>query len=477
MPLRRRLGWAAAGAVGVAVILAAAVCYFVVRDQLRGQIDKQLTAQEHVMMTTPNYAIGGGGGYFPGLSANAGGRAQYTQVLGPNGTPIITSGGLRLPTDATTTAVASGHQRSALQDVSVDGNQLRLLTFHVEASLGENPVESLGIQLARPLGPTQTVLTHLRLILLLVCALGMALAAVLGRLAASRVIKPLAEVTATAELIGETDDLSRRITVRTEDEVGQLATRFNAMLERLEHSRAELDASVQAQRQLVADASHELRTPVTSLRTNVEVLLESDKLDPDDRRQLLHDVVEQSDELTALVGDLIEMARGDLPSGATEDVRLDRIVEEAVGRARRNTPEVEVRAELEPVVVEGNAERLHRVINNLLDNAARHSAEGGVIEVAVDRSGIRVRDHGNGIDEQDLPHVFERFYRGANARGRQGSGLGLAIVRQVAEQHGGSVSAANAPGGGAEFTVHLPTQVSGEAEDAERPDRVSTPLF
>jgi two-component system sensor histidine kinase MprB len=228
------------------------------------------------------------------------------------------------------------------------------------------------------------------------------------------------------------------------------------MLARLEASRGALDDSVRAQRQLVADASHELRTPVTSLRTNIEVLLADPELDEEERRRLLDDVVEQSEELTGLVGDLIELARGDLPPGSMEDTRLDRIVEESVARGRRNSPGLHFDTELEPVIIEGVPERLGRAVNNLLDNAARHSPPGGTIQVIVDAGGIRVRDHGPGIDPQDLPHVFDRFFRGAHSRGQQGSGLGLSIVRQVTEQHGGTVDAANAPDGGAIFTLHLP---------------------
>jgi two-component system sensor histidine kinase MprB len=289
-----------------------------------------------------------------------------------------------------------------------------------------------------------------------VCAGGVALAAALGRIGARRVLAPLAEVASTAKQIGETDDLSLRLRIHADDEVGQLATRFNAMLASLEASRAALDESVRAQRTLVADASHELRTPVTSLRTNIEVLLAGGELSEDDRRRLLADVVEQSEELSALVGDLIELARGDLPTQASEDVRLDRIVEESLARARRNSPQIEFRATGSPVVLEGAPERLGRAVNNLLDNAARHSPAGGVVDVSVDESGVRVRDHGTGVPEEDLPFVFDRFFRGANSRGRQGSGLGLAIVRQVAEQHGGSVTAANVPDGGAVFSLLLP---------------------
>ncbi|HZU40043.1 MAG TPA: HAMP domain-containing sensor histidine kinase, partial [Solirubrobacteraceae bacterium] len=290
-----------------------------------------------------------------------------------------------------------------------------------------------------------------------------------------RVLAPLADVARTAQHVSETEDLSTRIRVaHPDDEVGQLATRFNAMIERLQGSRAALDESVRAQRQLVADASHELRTPVTSLRTNIEVLLAGDTLDPADRRRLLGDVVEQTEELSALVGDLIELARGDLPLGAAEDVRLDRVVEETVARARRNAPGIHFESTLTPVVVHGVPERLARAIGNLLDNAARHSPASGTVEVRVDGAGVSVRDHGTGIEPDDLPFIFDRFYRGTNSRARQGSGLGLAIVRQVAEQHSGSVSAANAPGGGALFTLSLPA--SPLSEEALRPAESPAPV-
>jgi two-component system sensor histidine kinase MprB len=219
----------------------------------------------------------------------------------------------------------------------------------------------------------------------------------------------------------------------------------------------------------VADASHELRTPVTSLRTNIEVLLAGGQLGQEERRRLLADVVEQSEELTALVSDLIELARGDEPAEGTEDVRLDRVVEESVARARRNAPSLRFELRAQPVSVEGVAARLERAVNNLLDNATRHSPPGGTVEVDVDATGVRVRDHGTGIEEADLPHVFDRFFRGANVRGQQGSGLGLAIVRQVTEQHGGAVTAANAPDGGAVFTMELPAGDAPLARGQERP--------
>src|SRR5205085_929820 len=241
-------------------------------------------------------------------------------------------------------------------DVNAGGTHWRVLTFPATLRVNVDQVTQGAVQLARPLNGTDHILANLRLILFLLFLGGIALAAALGRLAARRVLAPLSEVAQTATYIGETDDLSKRITVHADDEVGQLATRFNAMLEHLEGSRAALDESVRAQRQL------------------------------------------------------------------------------------------------EPVTLEGVAERLERAVNNLLDNAARHSPPDGTVEIDVDSAGVRVRDHGSGIDEEDLPHVFDRFYRGANVRGQQGSGLGLSIVRQVTEQHGASVSAANATDVGAVFT-------------------------
>ncbi len=445
MSLRKRVALAAGGAVAVAVVLVAIVCYIVVRGQLLDQVDSALNAQENALLHQ-QLSLGQA---LPGIPASAGGPAQYYQIVLPDGsTPV---GNLSLPVTDHVLGVASGEASSFRTDVTVGGSLLRQLTF--SALMGGQPV---AVQLARPLNGVDNILARLRLILFVLLLAGIGLAVLLGRLAADRVLAPLAEVAETAQEIGETDDLSRRLRIHADDEVGQLARRFNAMLETLESSRAALDESVRAQRQLVADASHELRTPVTSLRTNVEVLLEHSELGEAERERLLADVVEQSEELTTLVGDLIELARGDQPAGELEDVRLDQVAEESVAWARRNAQNVTFETRFTPASLEGRPERLLHAINNLLDNAARHSPPGGVIEVTVDGDGVRVRDHGAGVDEDDLPYVFDRFYRGANSRGSQGSGLGLAIVRQVAEQHGGSATVANAPDGGAVFTLHLP---------------------
>jgi two-component system sensor histidine kinase MprB len=460
LSLRRRISYVAAATTAVAIVLAALVCYWVVRSQLRGQVDDALRAQATAVERVGARALDQ---QLPGIPPNMGGPAQYFQIVTADNQR---EGDFNLPIDSQVRDVAAGHQVTYLKDVRVGDNHLRELIMPVEVTVGLQS-ESGAVQLARPLNGIDHVLTRLRLILFLLCAGGVALAAMLGKLAARQVLAPLAEVAHTAEHISETEDLTSRIHVYADDEVGQLATRFNAMIERLQGSREELDDSVRAQRQLVADASHELRTPITSLRTNIEVLLAGGELSEGDRRRLLADVVEQTEELSALIGDLIELARGDLPHDMVEDVRLDRILEESISRARRDHPDVTFEASLQPVTVEGVPERLGRAVNNLLDNAARHSPPDGVVEVTVNADGLRVRDHGTGVDEADLPYVFDRFYRGKNSRGRQGSGLGLAIVRQVAVQLGGSVDASNAPDGGAIFSLQLPTTGADESQQQE----------
>jgi two-component system, OmpR family, sensor histidine kinase MprB len=469
MTLRKRLSLIAAASVAVAVTMAVVACYAIVRSQVRGQVTDALNAQ---MSVVQQYGVVQSG--IPGNGASSGGPAPYNQVVLGNGQVVSRNGGLALPVSASTLALVGANDRSTISDIWVNGSHLRMLCFPVNVPVDGQPVQAV-LQLARPLNGVDSILRHLRLFLALIVAGGVAVAAALGRMASRRVLAPLGEVAQVAQEIGETDDLSKRLRVHADDEVGLLATNFNAMLDRLEHSREALDDSVRAQRQLVADASHELRTPVTSLRTNIEVLLEEVELEPEDRRRLLADVVEQSEELTALVGDLIELARGDQPGPETDDVRLDGVAAESLARARRNAPGIRFDATLAPTFIDGVPERLGRAINNLLDNAARHSPPGGTVELQVGPSGVEVRDHGSGVDPEDLPYVFDRFFRGRNSRGRQGSGLGLAIVRQVAEQHGGSASVMNAVDGGAIFALHLPGAPAEGGEPHAHPDDASAP--
>jgi two-component system sensor histidine kinase MprB len=451
MALRRRLSIIAAASVGVAILLAVGICYAVVRGQLLGSVDNSLRAQASAIESGNVDSLQQSS--IASIPASAGGPAPYSQVYlyGAGAHPLTN---LSLPVTARTKQVATGKRGAYLCDFRTGKDHLEEITFSM--TIEGHPA---AVQLARPLNGIDSVLSSLRLILVLVLIGGVVVAGLLGRLASRRVLRPLNEVAATAEHIGETDDLSMRLRVHADDEVGQLATRFNAMLDRLQRSRSALDDSVRAQRQLVADASHELRTPVTSLRTNIEILLQTPDLDPAERAEMLTDVVEQSEELSALVNDLIELARGDQPGPEADDLRLDRIVSACVDRARRHAPSITFQTTLAPAQIDGVPERLERAVNNLLDNAARHSPPGGVVEVTAGPEGVTVRDHGTGVDEDDLPYLFDRFFRGSNSRGSQGSGLGLAIVRQVTEQHGGSASVANAPGAGALFTLSLPGAV------------------
>jgi two-component system sensor histidine kinase MprB len=334
-----------------------------------------------------------------------------------------------------------GDGRPFLSDRTVDGVHVRVMTV---------PVPGFGaVQLGRSLENVDAVLGRLWIVLALLIVAGTGFAAAMARLFSRPVIRPISELMLAAEHIEVTGDLGRRIGARGSDEVGRMAQRFDAMLDRVQASQA-------AQRRLVADASHELRTPVTSLRTNMEVLLAGADLEEGERRAVRRDMVGQSEELSALVGDLIELARGDVAEPLVEEVALDGVVAEAIERARRHAPHVRFRADLQPCVIEAVPDRLGRAVNNLLDNAAQYSPAGGVVDVALRDGVLEVRDRGPGVDEAELPLLFDRFYRGADARGRHGAGLGLAIVRQVAEAHGASVSAANAAGGGLVVRLALP---------------------
>ncbi len=217
-----------------------------------------------------------------------------------------------------------------------------------------------------------------------------------------------------------------------------------------------LEESARAQRQLVADASHELRTPLTSLRTNIEVLARHE-LPEAERERILGEVVVQLTEMTALIAELVELARGDAQPLEPEDVRLDLLVADAVGRAQRNSPTVDFRLDADESLVYGVPSRIERAIGNLLDNAGKWSPDGSVVDVTVRDGEVTVRDRGPGIADDDLPFVFDRFYRAPAARGMPGSGLGLSIVRQVAEAHGGVVTAERANGGGALMRLRLPS--------------------
>jgi two-component system, OmpR family, sensor histidine kinase MprB len=424
-------------AVGVTVALASLVCYLAMRAELRSQVDDPLRAQGERIAQRGELM----GQRLPGPPKGSGGPAEFSQVVAPDGAVRDRFGGLSIAVVPGDRAAAGGGGHPFLSDRTADGVHLRVLTV---------PIQGLGaVQLGRSLEGVDNVLARLRILLVALVVLGTAFAAAMARLFSRPVMQPITDLTRTAEHIEATGDLGRRLGARGTDEVGRMAERFDAMLDRVQASQV-------AQRRLVADASHELRTPVTSLRTNMEVLLAGAELEEGERRALLRDMVGQSEELSALVGDLIELARGDEGDPPVEEIAFDRLVAEAVERARRHAPGVRFRTELAPCTIEGVPDRLGRAINNILDNAARHSPADGVVDVQLRDGTLSVRDHGPGVAPEELPLLFDRFFRGADARERQGSGLGLAIVRQVVESHGGAVDAANAQGGGLAVSLTLP---------------------
>ena len=471
MSFRRRITLLAAAAVAVAVLLASALTYLLVGHQLRGQVDTQLRDRAHGLPfiasrlhnapapprlfsgTAPNNPFGS-------LSPRPNQVRGYQQLVSSTGKVLVRSGSsqVTLPVSAGTRALAAHGGHSFFSDARVDGIHLRILTERVRPGL--------AVQFAQPLTEVDHVLRRLRLILALIALGGIALATLLGRIVARAVVAPVGRLTRAAEHVARTQDLSGRIAADRADEIGRLAVSFNAMLDALGRSMSALDASVHAQRQLVADASHELRTPVTSLRTNIEILQQAPDIHPAEREQLFGDVVEQIEELTLLVNDLIELARGEEPPADTEDVRLDLVVRESIERAHRHAPETPLDAELAPTLLLGVPARLGRAVNNLIDNALKYSPPEQPVEIRLAGHTFTVRDHGPGIAADDLPHIFDRFYRGAEARGRPGSGLGLAIVRQVVEQHGGTIRAEAASGGGTVMRVELPRAESLPVEPA-----------
>jgi two-component system, OmpR family, sensor histidine kinase MprB len=443
MSFRQRLVLLSATAVAVAIIVASGIVYVVVRDQLRGEVDDQLrnlVADVRAPHTVSNPLTGESVLLLP--PTPLGGAEGYAQIVRLDGTVIRPPRAkVELPVDQRTLNVAAGEGRAFFRDVTIGGEHARVYTKSIERG---NAVQGITT-----LEHVDSTLGRLTLVLVLVSLGGIGIAVWLGWLVSRAALRPVKTLTSAAEHVARTRDLSRRIETEGADELSRLGTSFNTMLEALEESE-------RAQRQLVADASHELRTPLTSLRTNMEVLTEVDSLPREDRERLLHDVVAQLDELTVLVTDLVDLARGDEPPEVMQDVRLDLLVASAVERAQRNAPDRRFTTDLQPSLVVGVPGRLDRAVTNLLDNAAKWSPPGGAIEVAVRDGEVTVRDHGPGIEEADLPFVFDRFYRARTARGLPGSGLGLAIVRQVATSHGGEVLAERAGGGGALLRMRVP---------------------
>lgn len=440
MSFRARIAISSAVAVALAVVLASALVYVVARGQLRAPIDEALERRAaDILRHELGVFESESGEPFLAVRPEFGEARGYVQLVKSDGSVLLPPlQDLKLPAGDDVLAVAGSEGETFWTDTNVSGTHLRVLTFAYGSEA--------AVQVARPLTEVDQSLERIGIFLLLIAVSGVAIAALLGLVVSRAALAPVTRLTETAERVSETRDLSERIDVSGRDELSRLATSFNTML-------AALEDSTRAQRQLVADASHELRTPLTSLRTNIEVLASDRALPAGERGRLLSDVVEQLGEMTTLVAELIELARAEQQATEPEDVRLDLLTADAVERARRNRPGAEFSAELEESVVRGVPATIERAIANLLDNAAKWTPPGAEVEVRVRDGRLTVRDHGPGIADEDLPYVFDRFYRARSARGMPGSGLGLAIVRQVAEAHGGEVVAERVEGGGTRMVL------------------------
>jgi two-component system, OmpR family, sensor histidine kinase MprB len=444
--LRTRVTFAAGFAVLLAVVAVSIVVYVVVRGNLRQQIDQSLRhrpdqqqSRQHDPMDVPRH--------LPLV------QDIYMQVVNRDGEVVTIFDDRPLPVTGEVLAVARGERVEAFFDAEIDGTSVRV--YATGAGQGQ------ALQVGRSLAEVEQAMRQLVLALIAISAATVGLAALIGRLVAVAAAAPVHRVAKAADSVAQTGELSHHIAVPSGDDLGRLATSFNTMLDALSESLAR-------QRQLVADASHELRTPLATVRTNVEVLTRIEELTPEDRALLIRDTVAQIEELTRLIGDLVELARGDGQEEPFTAVDLDDLTRRVVDLARRNHPSIAFRLDGVPSPIRGAPARISRAVSNLIDNAAKWSPPGGEVQVAVRDGTVTVTDHGQGIDPVDLPHLFDRFYRSPQARAMPGSGLGLAIVKQVADSHGGTVTAATAPGGGAQFVLRLPTVGAAELEVRNR---------
>jgi two-component system, OmpR family, sensor histidine kinase MprB len=445
MALRTRVSVLAAVGVGLAVLLTSVAAYATVLSQLNSQRDETLLERARAAVSTPL----GDPRLLAQVPAAALGAADLRIALlrGRDGQAFSSQGQRSAPPlGAPELAVARGADEQSVRTASTGGEDFRVVA--VPAG------QQFALVLAQSTAETEQALRRLRLVLLLVGGAGVALAAYAGLVIARTGLRPVEQLTLAAENIAATERLDP-IEVQGSDELARLTSAFNSML-------AALAASRDRQRALVADAGHELRTPLTSLRTNLDLLAQSESgegLGRVERAELVADVRAQVTELSDLVGDLVELSRTDeLLSGTAmvETIDLADVVRRAVERVTRRAPAVRFVTDARPWLMPGDPQSLERAVTNLLDNAAKWSPAGGTVTTSLADGVLSVGDEGPGIADEDLPHVFERFYRSAEARTLPGSGLGLAIVRHAVERHGGTVTAARAPEGGTLMVARFP---------------------
>ncbi|MFF6949441.1 ATP-binding protein [Streptomyces iakyrus] len=474
LPIRSRLALLVAAAVAFAVAAVSVTCWFIVQGKLYDEIDNDLKSSVAPLRSEEFQALTDDCRQTTSDSLGMGSRPKtYGQLVRVDGRLCL------FPT-STTQVHVTGDDKAVARDPDPNegrirdgtddhGNKLRVLTTAVVIKDGSVPrgvVADYSLVIALPLKGTQSTLNELALILLLVSGVGVLGAGAAGLAVARAGLRPVDKLTEAVEHVARTEDLNIRIPVEdaSEDEIARLSHSFNSMTSALASSR-------DLQQQLIADAGHELRTPLTSLRTNIELLTRSEEtgrpIPEADRKALLASVKAQMTELATLIGDLQELSRPDpgQHSERTQIVAWQDTVESALRRARLRGPELTITADVEPWFVRAEPSALERAVVNILDNAVKFSPEGGLIEVRLTEGVLTVRDHGPGIPADELPYVFDRFWRSPGARALPGSGLGLSIVARTVQQAGGEVSLSRADGGGTVATVRLPGAAVPPPED------------
>ncbi|MGW1074383.1 sensor histidine kinase [Streptomyces sp. NPDC002537] len=443
LPLRSRLALLSAAAVAVAVAAVAGVSWFVLKQQLEQQRDTTLTNVRPTDETVVDLLRSCGAGLRTGPS-------QYTfQIITTTGAICTTPG--KSPVEVDSEDLAVSRERGP---VLHDGRARNGQEMRVATSASTVP-GVYAVSIAQPLSDIDRPLNKLAIALAVTAGIGVLGAATAGLGIARAGLRPVDRLTETVEHIARTEDLAVRIPVDGEDEIARLSLSFNSMTAALASSR-------DRQQQLIADAGHELRTPLTSLRTNIDLLVRSEEtgraIPPEDRKALLASVKAQMTELAALIGDLQELSRPDAApgSGPVQVIALHEAAARAVERARLRGSGLAFDVRLDPWYVRAEPPAMERALVNLLDNAVKFSPPGGTVEVTLADGELTVRDHGPGIPADELPHVFDRFWRSPSARSLPGSGLGLSIVARTVRAAGGEVALRAAAGGGTVASVHLP---------------------
>jgi two-component system sensor histidine kinase MprB len=449
MSLRARVALLAAACVAGAVALISVGAYVTVYRSLYQQVDDNLRGRAETALATPGFTDSRNGPIPNAFLSLTDVQAALIDGQGRVYSPIG-----RLP------PISEAERR--VVRVQRSGGEPRMDNIRTDGSTDSRvyavQVGDFALVVAQPLQPTEDLLKSLAVVLVVVGGIGIALAAVAGAAVARTSLRPVQRLTHATERVARTGDL-RPIPVSGDDELARLTQSFNTMLVAVSEAQ-------EHQRRLVGDAGHELRTPLTSLRTNLELLLSAEapnapSLPDKEKEEIYADVRAQLDELTQLIGDLVELARDEGVATVWEPVDIGEIVEQALDRARRRAGDLRFDVQVSSWPLIGNAVTLERAVLNLLDNAIKFSPPGGTIRVRLGPTGdgfavLEVADEGPGISDEDLPRVFDRFYRSREARTLPGSGLGLAIVQQTALRHGGEVLAGRGPESGALFTLRLP---------------------